>query len=209
MSTEIEEKDLDFIKSALNAHWYDAYHNLERKDLGDIERENYQYQLENAKRILTTLESIKSMPPAPVADAGQLFDEKSIALTDSYGEEIHVMYKEKFIELWNQRTTDIKFGVKEAFLGDWQATFTIGVQTFSLEPNGDKNHALWYVEMLKKAFNNLTDNPAIIIPEAGELERVMSNLWDAARRFGNKDGADFNYPDKDQYIQQAINQLKK
>lgn len=46
------EKDTDLIRSALNFYWQDANENLQRNDLGDLEKINYQYQLENSKRIL-------------------------------------------------------------------------------------------------------------------------------------------------------------
>lgn len=48
----LEEESLRFIVHALNAYWNDANTNLQRKDLGDIERKNYQYQLKESKRIM-------------------------------------------------------------------------------------------------------------------------------------------------------------
>jgi len=45
----------DFLESALNHYWNDAYTNLERKDLGDIERKNYEYQLSKSKDIMEWL----------------------------------------------------------------------------------------------------------------------------------------------------------
>ncbi len=54
---EINRKDLDFIEQALNFYWNDAKQNLtERKSLGDIERENYEYQLMKSKELLIKVE---------------------------------------------------------------------------------------------------------------------------------------------------------
>jgi hypothetical protein len=47
----------DFILTAVNFYWYTANQNLtERKGLGDIERENYTYQLNNSKEIIKLLD---------------------------------------------------------------------------------------------------------------------------------------------------------
>jgi len=54
-NTTFNERDLDFIVTALNAHWYDAHHNLERKDLGDIERKNYEFQLARSKELMGSI----------------------------------------------------------------------------------------------------------------------------------------------------------
>jgi hypothetical protein len=51
-----EDKNNDFIISALNAYWNDAHAQLQRKDLGDIERENYMFQMNESKRIMKELE---------------------------------------------------------------------------------------------------------------------------------------------------------
>lgn len=51
-----ENKNNDFILSALNAYWNDAHAELQRKDLGDIERKNYEFQLNESKRIMKELE---------------------------------------------------------------------------------------------------------------------------------------------------------
>ena len=47
--------DKDFLMSALNHYWNDAYHNLQRKDLGDIEKRNYEYQLRVSKEEMNKL----------------------------------------------------------------------------------------------------------------------------------------------------------
>lgn len=52
---ESESLDYDFIVSALNHYWNDAYFNLQRKDLGDIERKNYEYQLKVSKQQMNIL----------------------------------------------------------------------------------------------------------------------------------------------------------
>ncbi len=39
----ITNEDADFIITALNQMWNDAREKLQKKDLGDIERKNYEY----------------------------------------------------------------------------------------------------------------------------------------------------------------------
>lgn len=46
-----------FIQMALNHYFHDANSNLERKNLGDIERDNYELQKEEALRILNDFEN--------------------------------------------------------------------------------------------------------------------------------------------------------
>lgn len=48
----------------------------------------------------------------------------------------------------------VTFGTAKDISGEYKATFTIGVQGFALQPNGDKKHAEWYVEQLQTAFQN-------------------------------------------------------
>ncbi len=43
---------LDFLESALNNYWNMAHFKLQQKDLGDIERANYEKQLQKSKQIL-------------------------------------------------------------------------------------------------------------------------------------------------------------
>lgn len=50
-----------------------------------------------------------------------------------------------------------KFTKRKGIHGNWQAGFTIGVQTFHLQENGNSKHADWYISMLKKAFNTLDE----------------------------------------------------
>lgn len=47
--------DKDFLISALNHYWNDAYCNLQRNDLGDIEKRNYEYQLKISKQEMNKL----------------------------------------------------------------------------------------------------------------------------------------------------------
>jgi hypothetical protein len=39
----ISQEDAEFIITALNQVWHDAVLNLQRTNLGDIERKNYEY----------------------------------------------------------------------------------------------------------------------------------------------------------------------
>jgi len=48
--------ELDFIESALNAYWHDATNNLGRKDLGDLEKKNYVYQLAKSKELMRQID---------------------------------------------------------------------------------------------------------------------------------------------------------
>ena len=66
--TTFNERDLDFIVTALNAHWYDAHHNLERKDLGDIERKNYETQLLRSKELMESITNDSQLHPSPTPD---------------------------------------------------------------------------------------------------------------------------------------------
>jgi len=45
----------DFVISSLNAFWHQAMNELDKKDLGDIERKNYEYQRDKAKEIMRKL----------------------------------------------------------------------------------------------------------------------------------------------------------
>lgn len=62
--TELFKKEIqlfqyrDFIGEALNHYWHDAKANLERKDLGDIERNNYNTQLRLSKSIMKLMDLI-------------------------------------------------------------------------------------------------------------------------------------------------------
>jgi len=49
---------LDFLEGALNFYWHDANENLKRKDLGDIERQNYEKQLSKCKLIMQEMNLI-------------------------------------------------------------------------------------------------------------------------------------------------------
>lgn len=49
---------LDFLEKALNYYWHNANDNLKRKDLGDIERQNYEIQLSKCKLIMQQMNLI-------------------------------------------------------------------------------------------------------------------------------------------------------
>ena len=76
--TTFNEKDLDFIVTALNAHWYDAHHNLERKDLGDIERKNYESQLLRSKELMESITNDSQLHPSPTPDVTPVEDGKQV-----------------------------------------------------------------------------------------------------------------------------------
>ena len=46
-----------FLNDALNFYWNDAVNNLQRKDLGDIERSNYEKQKSKSKYLMDMLEA--------------------------------------------------------------------------------------------------------------------------------------------------------
>lgn len=54
---DLTKKEKDFVVNALNAYWFDAYTNLQRKDLGDIEKLCYQDQEKKAKELMNKLEN--------------------------------------------------------------------------------------------------------------------------------------------------------
>ncbi len=56
-----DELSSDFILQALNAYWNDANTNLLRRDLGDIERQNYEHQLRKSKEVMNTIAKAKSL----------------------------------------------------------------------------------------------------------------------------------------------------
>ena len=47
-----------FLTQALNAYWNQAHNELQRKDLGDIERKNLEYQRDKSKEWMDLLESL-------------------------------------------------------------------------------------------------------------------------------------------------------
>lgn len=47
--------DKEFLINALNAYWNAANAELQKKDLGDIDKRNYEYQLNNSKRLMVEL----------------------------------------------------------------------------------------------------------------------------------------------------------
>ena len=64
---------------------------------------------------------------------------------------MNVVLKDKIMKV-----KKVKFGIRKAFEdGEYQAYFTIGVQRFFLQPVESRDHAKWYVEQLKVAFENL------------------------------------------------------
>lgn len=56
---ELTEFERNFIESALNHYWNDAYWNLtERNNLGDIEKIIYEGQLKHSKELLIKFENL-------------------------------------------------------------------------------------------------------------------------------------------------------
>ena len=55
---KLNEEDIYFIGSALNAFWHLAVTSLERNDLGDIERQTYEHQERRAKEIMGKIDRI-------------------------------------------------------------------------------------------------------------------------------------------------------
>jgi hypothetical protein len=56
----VTQQETDFILSALNCYWNDASNNLQRKDLGDLERTMYEKQKSKSKELMDTL-NLQSM----------------------------------------------------------------------------------------------------------------------------------------------------
>jgi len=52
----ITKIDADFIVTALNQMWNDAHEKLQRKDLDDIERKNYEYAKSKSKELIDKLD---------------------------------------------------------------------------------------------------------------------------------------------------------
>ena len=55
---EINGNDKGFIISALNSYWHQARTELDKRDLGDIERRNYEYQQKKSKELMDKLENL-------------------------------------------------------------------------------------------------------------------------------------------------------
>ncbi len=49
--------ELMTVQNALNCYWLDAHNNLQKKDLGDIERRNYEQILVNSKQLMTKIDN--------------------------------------------------------------------------------------------------------------------------------------------------------
>ena len=58
MQVELTKSEISLIVQALNAHWLSAHYAIERKQLGDIERQNYIYQRDKSKELLTKLDDL-------------------------------------------------------------------------------------------------------------------------------------------------------
>lgn len=59
MNTEpigFNNDDISFIENALNFYWNNAHTNLLRKDLVDIEKRNYEYQLLTSKHLMQRID---------------------------------------------------------------------------------------------------------------------------------------------------------
>jgi hypothetical protein len=57
-SDTILKSDEDFILGALQFFWQDAHQNLQKKDLGDIERKNYEFQYTRSKEIMKRIDPL-------------------------------------------------------------------------------------------------------------------------------------------------------
>lgn len=55
---EINGNDKDFIISALNSYWHQAASELDKRDLGDLERKNYEHQQKRSKELMDKLENL-------------------------------------------------------------------------------------------------------------------------------------------------------
>ncbi len=53
LSKSISERDVEFIKDALNHYWHFANIELTKNSLGDIERKNYEYQKTKSKELMS------------------------------------------------------------------------------------------------------------------------------------------------------------
>lgn len=50
--------ELCFIQDALNCYWNNAVKNLNRKDLGDIERKSYEQEKNKAKELMDKIDNL-------------------------------------------------------------------------------------------------------------------------------------------------------
>ena len=53
----LTKDEIDFIVSSLQLKWLDATENLKRRDLGDIERKNYEYARDKSKELMEDLDA--------------------------------------------------------------------------------------------------------------------------------------------------------
>jgi hypothetical protein len=60
----------------------------------------------------------------------------------------------------NKQPAEVEYGIDK--WEQWRAWFSIGVQKFHLQNAEDKKNAEWYVEMLKKAFANLSGSNELV-----------------------------------------------
>jgi 1,2-phenylacetyl-CoA epoxidase catalytic subunit len=84
---EITKEEKDFIINALNHYWNDAYANLHRKDIGDIERNNYTHQLNESKRLIEAFEH------SPKPDVSEVPCDHPATDSDAIGIYCSVCYK--------------------------------------------------------------------------------------------------------------------
>ncbi len=52
---EITNEEADFIVTALNQMWNNAHEKLQKKNLGDLERKNYEHEKSKSKELMTKL----------------------------------------------------------------------------------------------------------------------------------------------------------
>ena len=50
--------ELSFIETALNAYWNESYWKLQKDDLGDIEKQNYEYALKEAEKLMKKIQKL-------------------------------------------------------------------------------------------------------------------------------------------------------
>ena len=58
MKVELTTLELSIIESALNYYWNDANTNLERKELGDMEKGMYKIQKDLSFKLITKIENL-------------------------------------------------------------------------------------------------------------------------------------------------------
>lgn len=76
--SNLTAEDFSFIEEALNFYWHNANINLKLKDLGDIERKNYEFQKSESKRLMDLLSS-----PQPLVKTAEEIEKISMDYASS------------------------------------------------------------------------------------------------------------------------------